>query len=177
MRDVAACIFKVGSCALSFDALLPFSGAYLPSRSRLREASCFSCVHPFDLHAFKHFPVCPPLQQSSSTMSSSFQNSTLSDFKPMLDDALARYKRTTRNDLLTLWLASEMQTCDSFDAVLDILRDQAKAFERSDDQRLMKWIDPLAHVLHTFSDALDGVSSVLIKNPLHDNLTNFNSLF
>jgi hypothetical protein len=90
----------------------------------------------------------------------------------MLDDALARYKRTTRNDLLTLWLASEMQTCDSFDAVLDILRDQAKAFERSDDQRLMKWIDPLAHVLHTFSDALDGVSSVLIKNPLHDNLTN-----
>ena len=83
----------------------------------------------------------------------------------MLDAALAEYKKKTGSDLLTHWLAAELQTCDSVDAVLDILRDQAKAFEQSGDQKLMRWIDPLAHVLHTFSDALgDGISLVLITN-------------
>ena len=83
----------------------------------------------------------------------------------MLDAALAKYKKKTGNDLLAHWLAAELQTCESVDAVIDILRDQAKAFEQSDDQKLMKWIDPLVHVLHTFSDALgDGISLVLITN-------------
>ena len=87
----------------------------------------------------------------------------------MLDTALARYKKKTGDDLLAHWLAAELQTCKSVDAVLDILRDQAKAFERSGDRRLMKWIDTLVHVVHTFSDALgDGVSLVLIMNSIHD---------
>ncbi|KAF8257149.1 hypothetical protein EI94DRAFT_69537 [Lactarius quietus] len=82
-----------------------------------------------------------------------------SNFKSMLDAALAEYQKKTGDDLLAHWLATEMQTCESVDSVLDILRDQAKTFEQSGDQKLMKWIDPLVHVLHTFSDALgDGVS-------------------
>ena len=83
----------------------------------------------------------------------------------MLDAALVQYKKKTGNDLLALWLASELQTCKSVDSVLDVLRDQAKAFERSDsseDQKLMKSIDPLVNVLSIFSDALGaGVSLVL----------------
>ncbi|KAH9017547.1 hypothetical protein EDB84DRAFT_691187 [Lactarius hengduanensis] len=80
-------------------------------------------------------------------------------FKSMLDTALAEYQTKTGDDLLAHWLAAELQTCESVDAVLDILRDQAKAFEQSGDQKLMKWIDPLVHVLYTFSGALgDGVS-------------------
>ncbi|KAH9170906.1 hypothetical protein EDB89DRAFT_2243791 [Lactarius sanguifluus] len=80
-------------------------------------------------------------------------------FKSMLDAALDEYKKKTGNDLLAHWLANELRTCDSVDGVLDILRDQAKAFEQSGDQKLMKWIDPLVHVLYTFSGALsDGVS-------------------
>ena len=79
----------------------------------------------------------------------------------MLDDALVEYKKKTGKDLHAIWLASELQTCVSVDSVLDILRDQAKAFERSGDQRLMKWIDPLVHVLYTFSGALgNGVGLV-----------------
>ena len=77
----------------------------------------------------------------------------------MLDAALAEYKKKTGSDLLAHWIATELQTCESVDSVLDILRDQAKSFERSDDQKLIKWIDPLINVLFTFSDALgDGVS-------------------
>ena len=90
-----------------------------------------------------------------------------SNFKSMLDVALAEYQRKTGDDLQAHWLATEVQTCESVDAVLDILRDQSKAFERSDDQRLMKWVDPLVHVLYTFSGALgDGVSLVRTTNPI-----------
>ncbi|KAF8268209.1 hypothetical protein EI94DRAFT_1206363 [Lactarius quietus] len=82
-----------------------------------------------------------------------------SNFELMLGAALAEYTKKTGNDLLAHWLAAELKTCDSVDAVLDILRDQAKAFEQSGDQKLMKWIDPLVHVLYTFSGALgDGIS-------------------
>ena len=84
----------------------------------------------------------------------------------MLDAALAEYRKKTGYDLLDHWLADELKTCESVDAVLDILRDQAKALERSGDQKLMRWIDPLVHVLNTFSDNFgDGVSPVLITNP------------
>ncbi|KAI9437521.1 hypothetical protein H4582DRAFT_2129370 [Lactarius indigo] len=80
-------------------------------------------------------------------------------FKSMLDAALAEYQKKTGDDLLAHWLAAELQTCESVDGVLNILRDQAKAFEQSGDEKLMKWIDPLVHVLYTFSGALgDGVS-------------------
>ena len=83
----------------------------------------------------------------------------------MLDAALVEYKKKTGEDLQALWLASELQSCEDADSVLDILRGQAKAFERSGDQKLMKWIDPLVHVLYTFSGALgDGVSLVRIMN-------------
>ncbi|KAI9429998.1 hypothetical protein H4582DRAFT_1592548 [Lactarius indigo] len=80
-------------------------------------------------------------------------------FKSMLDAALAEYQKKTGDDLLAHWLVAELQTCESVDGVLNILRDQAKAFEQSGDEKLMKWIDPLVHVLYTFSGALgDGVS-------------------
>ena len=79
----------------------------------------------------------------------------------MLDVALVEYKKKTGNDLLALWLASELQTCKSVDSVLDILRDQTKAFERSEAQKLMRSIDPLLNVLSIFADALGaGVSLV-----------------
>ena len=87
----------------------------------------------------------------------------------MLDVALSEYKKKTGEDLQAVWLASELQLCNSVDSVLDMLRDQAKAFERSGDRKLMEWIDPLVHVLFTFSNALgDGVSLVFISNPIHD---------
>ena len=86
----------------------------------------------------------------------------------MLDAALIEFKKKTGEDLQAIWLASELQTCKNVDSVLDILRDQAKAFERSGDQKLMKWIDPMVHVLYTFSGALgDGVGVVSITNPNH----------
>ena len=106
-------------------------------------------------------------QQSSMTMFLPPQAAgpSSSNLKPTLDAALIEYKNKTGKDLQAIWLASDLQTCESADSVLDLLRDQAKALDRSDNQKLMEWIDPLVHVLSTFSDALDnGVSLVRIIN-------------
>ena len=83
----------------------------------------------------------------------------------MLDAALTEYKKKTGHDLLAHPLAAELQTCTSVGAVLDILRFQASHFEQSGDQKLMRFIDPLVHVLYTFSNALgDGVNLVLANS-------------
>ena len=88
-----------------------------------------------------------------------------SNFKSMFDAALIQYKNKTGEDLQAIWLASELQSCETVDSVLDILRDQASHLDRSGDRKLMDWIDPLVHVLSSFSDALgDGVSLVCIIN-------------
>ena len=104
-------------------------------------------------------PSSGPSQPTSQTADSS------ANLKSMLDAALIEYKKKTGKDLQAIWLASELQTCESVDSVLDLLRDQAKTLDRSDDQKLMRWIDPLVHVLSNFSDALgDGASLVRIMN-------------
>ena len=104
-------------------------------------------------------PSKGPPQSTSQTADPS------SNFKSMLDAALIKYKKKTGKDLQAIWLASELQSCESVDSVLDILRDQAKDLDRSGDRKLMEWIDPLVHVLSTFSDALgDGVSLVCTMN-------------
>jgi hypothetical protein len=100
-----------------------------------------------------------PSQTTSQTADAS------ANFKSMLDAALIEYKNKTGMDLQAIWLASELHKCESVDSVLDILRNQASALEGSGDQQLMKWIDPLVHVLYTFSGALgDGASLVRIIN-------------
>jgi hypothetical protein len=71
----------------------------------------------------------------------------------MLGDGLAKYKEKTGNDLLSHWFADQLKPCMSVDAVLDILRDQARPFEQSGDQELMKWIGPLVNILHAFSSS------------------------
>jgi hypothetical protein len=91
-----------------------------------------------------------------------------SNFKSMLDVALIEYKQKTGEDLQAIWLASELQTCKSVGSVLDTLRPQAKAFKRlADQKKLMKSIDPLVHVLYTFSDALGDCASLVRSTARH----------
>jgi hypothetical protein len=86
----------------------------------------------------------------------------------MLDAALAEYRKKTGNDLPAHRFAAELQTCKNVDDVLALLQNQAVAFEQPVDQELMSWIDPLVHVLYTFSGALgDSVSPVFITDAFH----------
>ena len=93
-----------------------------------------------------------------------------SQFKAILDAALSEYKTKTGNDLISNPLAKELQSCESVEAVLDIIQRESMAIDkfRDGDKRLMKWIGPLVNVLYTVSSILGaGVSIVrTIRNDL-----------
>jgi hypothetical protein len=93
-----------------------------------------------------------------------------SQFKPILDTALREYEIKTGNDLSDNWLAKEIQSCDSVEAVLDILQDQANAFDmfRNGDKRLMKWIRSSVDALYTISSTLG--TGVGIVRTIRDDL-------
>lgn len=87
-------------------------------------------------------------------------------FKSHLDDALTEYQKKTKKNLLDYWLATELKSCESIDAVLDILQDQAEAVERTSagDQRLVNRIGTSVNVLSSISYALgEGIGLVCIQ--------------
>ena len=99
----------------------------------------------------------------SSEPSTSTSNS---DFTLIFNAALETYKRKTNNDLAAHSLLPSLQSCDSPDAVLAVLREQIPAFgqSRNDDDGLTKWVTPTVNVLYAFSDTLgQGIGLVSIK--------------
>ena len=100
-----------------------------------------------------------------SSPSQSPASDTSTRFKSILDDALTEYQKMTKKNLLNYWLATELKSCEFIDDVLDILRDQAKAIERTSaaDQKLMNRIGSSITVLSSISDTLgEGISLVRI---------------
>jgi hypothetical protein len=100
----------------------------------------------------------------------------LSNLKPILDAALIEYKKKIGKELLDQPLAADVQRCDTVDAVLAILRDQAKAFPqlKDGDQKFMELIGQLTQVLFAFSGTL-GVGDfglvILIRRDFKYTLT------
>jgi hypothetical protein len=84
--------------------------------------------------------------------------SSESRFQAIFQAALKSYRKQTKKDLLTHPLASQLQSCESTTAVLAILQDQVREFDksRSDDERLTKWLCPTVNVLNAFSAAVSG---------------------
>jgi hypothetical protein len=89
-----------------------------------------------------------------------------SNFVSIFNAALEKYKHKTENDLASHPLLPALQSCDSPEAILIVLREQVPAFGRSQnaDDRLTKWVTPTVHVLYSFSDTLgQGIGLVNIK--------------
>ena len=68
--------------------------------------------------------------------------SSTSRFQAIFQAAIKSYQKQTKQDLLAHPLASQLQDCDSTDAVLAILQDQIRTFDESHsgDERLTKWL-------------------------------------
>jgi len=75
----------------------------------------------------------------------------------------------TKNDLRSHPLQAKLQTCNSPDAVLTVLREQIPGFDQSCstsdvDTRLTNWLNPTVNVLHTLSETIGGgISLVSIR--------------
>jgi hypothetical protein len=86
-----------------------------------------------------------------------------SNFASIFNAALKSYKSKTKKDLTSHPLLPMLQSCDSPEAILTVLREQISAFNQSQnaDDRLTKWISPTVNVLYAFSATIgQGVGLV-----------------
>ncbi|KAH9958341.1 hypothetical protein BC827DRAFT_612300 [Russula dissimulans] len=77
-------------------------------------------------------------------------------FTAIFDVAVAEYHRVTGMRLDTHPFAAELDTCHSPEDISDLLRMQAQTFNNfhKRDEKLMTWLNPTIHILHTISAAL-----------------------
>jgi len=82
--------------------------------------------------------------------------STDDNFTAIFNVASTEYYNATGKRLDTHPLASQLDICRSPDVVCNLLRTQAQAFSkfRKGDEKLMAWLDPIIHILFTFSATL-----------------------
>ena len=82
--------------------------------------------------------------------------SSSSNFQLIINNALDKYKKRTKNDLLAHPLAAQLQSCDSPNAILAVLQQQVHGLDqsRSGDERWSRWLDPTVNVLYTLSSTL-----------------------
>jgi hypothetical protein len=89
-----------------------------------------------------------------------------SNFQAIFQAALKSYRKQTKEDLLAHPLATQLQSCESTTAILAILQDQVREFDkyRSGDERLTKWLSPTVNVLSAFSAAVSGGISLVSRH-------------
>ena len=89
--------------------------------------------------------------------------SSSSPFQAIFQAAIKSYQKQTKKDLLAHPLASQLQACDSTNAILAILQDQVREFDKSHsgDERLTKWLGPTVNVLNAFSATISGGVSLV----------------
>ena len=85
-------------------------------------------------------------------------SSASSHFLAIFQAALKSYEKQTKKDLLAHPLASQLQSCNSTSAIVAVLEDQVREFDKchSADERLTKWLGPTVNVLCAFSAAVFG---------------------
>jgi hypothetical protein len=92
-----------------------------------------------------------------------------SRFQNIYDKALEDYTKKTKKNLTSHPLFSHLIACDSADAILIALRNQIREFYQPTNcnDRLTKWLDPVVHVLCTFSTTIGasvgGVGSWILQ--------------
>ena len=92
--------------------------------------------------------------------------SSSTNFQLIINNALDKYKKRTKNDLVKHPLAAQIQSCDSPSAILAMLQQQVQELDqsRSSDERWSKWLDPTVNVIYVLSSTLAaGVSLVRLS--------------
>ena len=90
---------------------------------------------------------------------SAVSSTSHSNFASIFNAALEKYNRKTKQDLAKHPLLPRLQSCDSPEAILTVLREHTPEFDQSQncDDGLTKWVTPTVNVLYSFSTTLGGV--------------------
>lgn len=89
-----------------------------------------------------------------------------SNYQLIFDNALAAYKTKTGKDLASDPFLRRLESCDSPDSVLVVLREQIPEFGQlgNSNRWLTNWLNPTVNVLYTFSSTIgDTVSLVSLS--------------
>ena len=92
-------------------------------------------------------------------------STSYSNIDAIFNAALRTYKNKTGKDITTHPLATELQSCNSPDAILAVLRRQMATPDRPQnaDETFAKYLLPTVNVLYTLSDTLgEGICLVII---------------
>ena len=86
-----------------------------------------------------------------------------SNYQSIFDGALEDYQRKTGKDLTKDPLFRSLETCNSPDAVLTILRAQivGPGQSHSSSDRLTKWLIPTVKVINAFSETIGGAVALV----------------
>jgi hypothetical protein len=112
------------------------------------------------LYAAQQFHLAPQLGSPMASSSSA-------NFQSIFNASLQAYDNKTKNNLLNHPLATQLQSCDSPNAILTVLQDLVQQFDqrRTSDERLKNWLDPTVNVLYAFSATLgEGVGLVSLSS-------------
>ena len=98
-----------------------------------------------------HFPA--PIMSKTTTAAKAS-----SRFQDIFQAAVKSYQKQTKKDLIAHPLASQLQSCNSTTAIITVLQDRVREFDksRSGDERLTKWLSPTVNVISAFSATVSG---------------------
>ena len=105
------------------------------------------------------FPRIPTIPHHRHTMpQTSLEAASRSNYQSIFDSALEAYKKKTGKDLTKDPLLRSIETCQSPDAVLTILRAQilGPGQSQGSSDKLTTWLDPTVNVISAFSAAVGG---------------------
>jgi hypothetical protein len=104
-----------------------------------------------------YYPTTHTMSQTSPEASSH------SNYQAIFDSALEGYKKKTGKDLTSDPLLCTLETCDSPDDILAVLRAQifVPGKPRSSGDKLLTWLNPTINVLSAFSETVGGGVSLV----------------
>jgi hypothetical protein len=136
-------------------------GSVAPSEPFPSALPAPSPANPITLSCTNKLSNLPFMSHDQSTASSSSPN-----FQLIINNALDKYKKRTKRDLLAHPLAAQLQSCNSPGAILTILQQQVQGLDqsRNSDERWSNWLDPTINILFALNSTLGaGVGLVCLR--------------
>ncbi len=86
------------------------------------------------------------------------ETSSRANYQFIFDSALEAYKKKTGKDLTSESLLCNIETCQSPDAILGVLRAQTRGLGQPQNggDELFTWLNPIINVLNAFSATIGG---------------------